>query len=794
MLGLSYPAGSGTSWIHGVGFDSIEVTTDGETRTVTMEFSNIDLRYLGVSLQNFNVDGNLIPGPPPPAVPYLLPGNFQGYLPPATSVLGFPIPAKLTINFQIPNNAVQTLVTFGALGQHAFKDMATAAFTEAPTILTGVVNYGIPTMMALAGVGLASTAAIAGSVGATAFTTGLLTVASDVVEAVLNNAIADQELSIGDILAKLATFIGEIILSVVLFKAGQAVSEVFTSLKAMIGVEEIADETPVSGWALRILGQTIAFVDLGETLIESLTTPALWSNELTLLFDMQVEIHGDPRNAGLIQAEAASYTVFARYTQKVIRMISNPIGANAPPFSVTFDCVPEGGTVQVEVIFYNANGWVAGYGTAAPGPVPNFETDVGHLTITINECTPPVNQTTQFVHVAKTALVEQNGLEGLEWQTVGSPNPTPPPAPTATLTALNCSQGVAGLCELVGITVAQTVAHVGYAWRAGGLPVQSCDNNGASELYVFQDIYNYGEATPNFVPCGFARRPGIVYDLLGPANGIGNNFFLQPGFDPNTNEPRVYVRQTLVTTGMPGIKFDLQQSMSFGSFSQSPDSVAVHPGSYVVGVNRSSCFLEYVVIDNNGPVPDATAAPAYIKAGRGTRVGLLNDPVAVAVALTGEVIILDAGNLRLHAFNVFGNPAPCFGGGAIFPLRAQPVDVTYLDVAVDAAGYLYVLYFLGDGDVAADYALDIYDPGLNFISQTVGIAAAKMAVDTFRSLYTLNYEVLTGATGAAPPQPSVSIWVPSEAQNSPSCLPTTTPTASPTPTVPSSSASTTAGR
>ena len=62
------------------------------------------------------------------------------------------------------------------------------------------------------------------------------------------------------------------------------------------------------------------------------------------------------------------------------------------------------------------------------------------------------------------------------------------------------------------------------------------------------------------------------------------------------------------------------------------------------------------------------------------------------------------------------------------------------------------------GSVAADYRLDIYDPQGNFLARTTGVAAARMAVDTFRNVYTLNYETIAGAPRI---EPSLSQWSPS---------------------------------
>lgn len=92
-------------------------------------------------------------------------------------------------------------------------------------------------------------------------------------------------------------------------------------------------------------------------------------------------------------------------------------------------------------------------------------------------------------------------------------------------------------------------------------------------------------------------------------------------------------------------------------------------------------------------------------------------------------------------------------------------DRVYLDLAVEYTGYLYVLSFNQSTNL---YQLDIYHPGQTGtapIATTENMNAAKLAVDFWRNVYTLNYEVLQLPGGGVPPvtEPSVSLWVPSVA-------------------------------
>lgn len=94
--------------------------------------------------------------------------------------------------------------------------------------------------------------------------------------------------------------------------------------------------------------------------------------------------------------------------------------------------------------------------------------------------------------------------------------------------------------------------------------------------------------------------------------------------------------------------------------------------------------------------------------------------------------------------------------------------ITYLDVAVEAKGYVYVLSYAGSGNVPSNYSLDIYAPDGTFLVRTPNarlqptapeyISAAKFVIDVWRNVYTLNYEAMVGANKRT--EPTISHWVP----------------------------------
>lgn len=95
-------------------------------------------------------------------------------------------------------------------------------------------------------------------------------------------------------------------------------------------------------------------------------------------------------------------------------------------------------------------------------------------------------------------------------------------------------------------------------------------------------------------------------------------------------------------------------------------------------------------------------------------------------------------------------------------------DITYLDVAVEAKGYIYVLSYVSSGSVVSNYSMDIYNPDGSFLVRTPNsrlqpanpqyISAAKFVIDVWRSVYTLNYEAIVGANNRT--EPSISHWTP----------------------------------
>lgn len=88
-------------------------------------------------------------------------------------------------------------------------------------------------------------------------------------------------------------------------------------------------------------------------------------------------------------------------------------------------------------------------------------------------------------------------------------------------------------------------------------------------------------------------------------------------------------------------------------------------------------------------------------------------------------------------------------------------EVIYHNIACETKGYLYVLWHKKPGTSPSDYRLDIYYPDGKPLTEGGNNGqpnAARMVVDQWRNLFTLNYEQMEGPEGR--PEPSISQWIP----------------------------------
>jgi hypothetical protein len=267
-------------------------------------------------------------------------------------------------------------------------------------------------------------------------------------------------------------------------------------------------------------------------------------------------------------------------------------------------------------------------------------------------------------------------------------------------------------------------------------------------------------------PCGIGL-PGVrvAYSLLSHGS---SNFYLDTSNASNVS-PQI-VRQVILEP-QPVFVSPLSNE-AWGVLNNPSDGLLLHPAGHLVSINSANHTIETLRIPPAAKA-DADAAVqllAQIKCGRGSRPGLIDTPVAAAVGPNGVILVLEAGNNRIQAFDLGCNPVRHFNKqtgpkSSHYSLRlggTDPQNLQYLDLAVEYTGFLYVLSY---NLTSFAYRLDIYHPDQadsTPIATTPNVNAARLTVDFWRSVYTLNYEVLQlpGGAAAGLTEPSVSLWTP----------------------------------
>jgi hypothetical protein len=252
--------------------------------------------------------------------------------------------------------------------------------------------------------------------------------------------------------------------------------------------------------------------------------------------------------------------------------------------------------------------------------------------------------------------------------------------------------------------------------------------------------------------CGFDKGVNMGYHLLTDKT---RNIYL----DTATN----LVRQ--VSLDPPGFSAP-GNKLSYGLLNLDSVRCLLHPAGHIVSISGGASKIETFKLADQ-PMSDTDAQRLFTArtfAGVGKRPGLMNTPVAAAIAPDGAILVLEHINNRIQAFDLGGNPVQHFPGqtSPYFLELTETADNTYLDLAVEFTGYVYVLSL----DSNNNHQLDIYHPsqtGTKPICTTLNVNAARIAVDFWRSLYSMNYEVLTVPPSGTIPnftEPSVSMWIP----------------------------------
>ena len=717
------------------------ISFDYSDNTFRLQLTNEYARHLAVYVEFLAADKVITPAQWTSRLPAQLPAKFEtdklkylGVLGPTNHVAGMKVKAEpVSITFPLPAEATSARLLFGGLGTQTSGSIVEAV----GTILTVIMDQALPAIVF------------------TAQQTQPDLNLSDWFNSVLgNDELRNEVISAGSFLitGKSTAPWPELVIKVPVLLLGASLPKLAANIKQNVGVSAIDDAAPYLGWAAQGL-ETLSSPNV-LTMSELLSTLATFALDLSPIMaaNLSVTVKPDPVRAEWPDA-ADHYRVTATFSGGRRRQATGAMPTSSTtPLVLSFPDVPMDEGVDISVAVYAKNDWLCGSGqttatiSKATGSA-NFD-----ISLNISENRIALGAGTEYSHKRK--LVYDTATQQHVWKTG--------PAPTTVWSgSTDCASSGNVLCRLVGMTLNEKALMLGYSWQASGQGLSPCgqSSSDSGQLFAFQNIaVPQPQSALKFPSCGFLMQASLVYQRSAPgdepARASVYNFYL----DSQTTAigASCKVRGVTLDTQTP---FDLSQTRSWGTFVEAGlTSFVVHPKGYVISVNYGSSKMEILQLPTE-PVADADAPVARLTSGPGTLAGLLKGPIAVDVTGDLVILVLEQENARIQAFDIYGNPVPYFPNGSPFaPLREETPAPTYLDMSVTDDGWIYVLSYVETGSKPADYRLDIYTPAGVFLSRTVGVNGAKLVVDSWRRVYTLNYESFLGPGGRT--EPSVSQWTP----------------------------------
>jgi hypothetical protein len=198
------------------------------------------------------------------------------------------------------------------------------------------------------------------------------------------------------------------------------------------------------------------------------------------------------------------------------------------------------------------------------------------------------------------------------------------------------------------------------------------------------------------------------------------------------------------------------------------NGVTLSPQAQVLGNGLQVPSSYQVELARGAISPDLIAAFAT----RGVVIGaeaVLTSRVLVRVQTAGSLWIVDDTDAT-QSYRIARQDKDWLTAVRYNPFMALHTTgepVTYLDIGVELQGFLYVLSYTGEGRAVSDYKLDLYDPNGKWLSRTpdtkkdpaaTGVNGARLVVDMWRRMYTVNFEKFLGPGERT--EPSISTWNP----------------------------------
>ena len=747
---------------------TIYTLADGRPQITLDNVSNWFLRWLGVYVQFYDANGKVIPvGKLPadtvPAKPGPYPTGLEdaiylGLVPPALTLLGIPIyPGYFSPVVNMPTNnganaASSMRILYGGLGlSGSVPPGASREFLVPGALMTGAFNY------ALVGILMA-----VGASGADLLMKRVVGIGAPLIAAEISQIVGEFEDGTSFV-AGLPRFIETFCTIIYGNLKSPYLAEFIVYLLGLLEANAVIDSIPLVGEVAQALAVATGAIQLAQTYIEIGVSPPVYAFDLVATHDLSVTFiapaNGFPELAGHTMHYVAVYQ-FDNGTTHTLDD-GSPVNPNAATFPIKFTQIPFGGQVNVTIGFYlrknNAgpdavHQFLAGSATTGltSNSVDQVDPPPGKGGFPITAYQVPINSATRYVHSRKTAL---NAQGEHWWQTDSDGSKAPPYTPPP-------GSQVPGLGAFESITVRQEAGgqggYVGYSWGAFSSGVNACGTTGQGQ---FDQMANLNTDPAN-------AQKGYVTSSCGYDSGVrmGYNLLTHQSLNIYVDTTTLLIRP--INLDPPHIT-PPGTNLAFALLNNDSTRCLLHPSGHLVSIDNANHKIESLKLPP-AALPVSVVTQQYLArtyAGMGTQPGLIYSPVALSISPDGVILVLEDGfyNNRIQAFDLGGNPVRYFKNqdSPYFLELPATMNRIYLDLAVEFAGYLYVL----STDSNNVHRLDIYhrlQTGTKPIATTLNLNAAKLTVDYWRRVYALNYEVLRLPNGNIPEftEPSVSVWLP----------------------------------
>jgi hypothetical protein len=804
--------------VHGL-LTTFEVV-DAANQQIAITVQNYRLRYLSIFIGFVDADGNQVPVAPGTWSNWVqniqtnieaefVNNNYPvtnlcyvGHVSPILAVYGIPVaesPGELTVTVTFPPTAVSMVIYGSGLGTG---DNPNPNQPLIGGVMTGLINLGVPALMLAFAADAVSSKPLQNAVEESLKNSpGPVLAAIGAAAAIVLPVISTKSTSNSKMSWQTLEGLGE-------FLFNKALVKWVARVAAEITESEIEDQIPFAGLVVAAINIIADLAAITETIVAIGESPWNIYNSITATITTTVTLNPDPRS-GVFPAPqpgvASTYQaqmIFQnqlRSTGLVLGIV--PAGFDGLTIQLQFPNNTLGGTVKFEAQYYVGD-WMAAKATS--GWMANNAQNAAAIELTFIELPIPLTAKSTYAHAQ--ILTYSNGNYG--WTETDTPS------------SVTLGDSDNPISQWSGLALSQRAQSLGSAWMAAGMGITECGSEVGGELYAMQNVKIPGEPSIGeiFPSCGFIHRTALLYDpyppkfemiydldnkvwtwALGPTGNpvpdpndpsLGN-FYLDPRKlnNPLDQDGGTHLRQVVPGDATP---FDMTANqLSWGRFPVIPDAIALHPSGNIIGVNTAYGKI-FVLEAAAAAVTDDEALMARSYAGQATnaqRPGLTFSPLAVTCSHDGTIFVLENSVssstviARIQAFDVRGNPVYRFFGGNGEPTPfldlSNAAELSFLDLACvgdQTMTYLYVLGYADSGNEVSEYQVSVYqvgdEPLPNPLFTTSGVAAARIAVDMWHSMYTLNYGMTTdgqghpagpSGTGTGPAGrtvPSVSQWVP----------------------------------